>query len=463
MLRNIERYLATWRHDKLTNPTSRKPLIVRGARQVGKSYSIEAFGKSAFTNYIRLDLEKTEHAALFTEVVEIKDLLTILELKFNQQIVPGKTLLFIDEIQNSPIALQQLRYFHQELPQLHVIAAGSLLDVVINKSALEIPVGRVEYCYMHPLTFDEFLLATGKERCLEQLKSVRIDTIVPTAQHNLFLKYFLEYVVVGGMPEIVARYSAGESLHTLSRVYESLLVGFRDDISKYASQAQSVYLRHCLENTPLSVGMQIAYNHFAESGFRSREISTAFDVLELAQLVYRVFSSRSLGLPLVSNRKKAPKLIFLDVGLVNYKLGQREQISSTSSLEGVFRGQISEQIVGQTLLSFSESTEQQIVYWYRDKKGSNAEVDYLLAHGSGVVPLEVKAGKRAHNHQSLNVVIDEFYKNGQQHPPLAVMVHSAAPTFELKKTASGNQFRLLTIPYYLLFRIHSLIEQMEKD
>ena len=189
---------------------------------------------------------------------------SLIELQTNQRIIPGETLLFIDEIQNSEVALKQLRYFYEVMRQLHVVAAGSLLDVFINRNQFEIPVGRFEYCYLHPCTFDEFLLATGNNAALKPLNEIKISAQIHPATHTILFQLFLSYALIGGMPEVVAKYAKGETPLALDRVYESLLTGYRDDIGKYATPAQAVYLRHCLENTPRSVGMQITYNHFAE-------------------------------------------------------------------------------------------------------------------------------------------------------------------------------------------------------
>ncbi len=456
--RNIIRYLSRWRLEVISGESFRKPILIRGARQVGKTFAVEEFARSEFKHVVSLNLEKDEDRRLFQKVEDARTLIRTLELKVKQRITPGQTLLFIDEIQNSEIALAQLRYLYEEMPHLHVIAAGSLLDVFISKNKFEIPVGRAEYCYMHPLGFDEFLAATQNELMLESLVKFELGDPTNQGQHELFNKEFMTYALIGGMPQVVAHYASGESPQGLDRIYESLIVGFRDDIGKYASSAQAQYLRHCLENAPRSVGMQIAYNHFAESDFRSREIGTAFDTLELAQLVTRVFSSRSLALPLVQNRRKAPKLTFLDVGLVNYKLGQREKFSTFSSLENIFQGQISEQIVGQTLKSFGESSEQKLSYWYRDKKGSNAEVDYILPYKDQIIPIEVKAGS-SQKLQSMHTFIDERYKNGITEMPVALRVHSGPFLVTDMKTRSNNPFRLISIPYYLLFRVREILEQ----
>lgn len=459
MERNVIKYLETWKNDLDSGRGSRKPLIIRGARQVGKTHVVRDFAKAYFSQFINLNLERDDDRRLFKGVSDATTFIKVLELKAKHKIIPGQTLLFMDEIQQSEIALKQLRYLYEEMPNLHVLAAGSLLDVFIAKNKLETPVGRVEYCYMYPLTFDEFLKATGNQLILEQLSEPSLNDTFSTAEHEVFGKIFMEYALIGGMPEIVYNYISGETPQGLDRNYESLMTGYLDDIGKYASSAQSQYLRHCLENAPRSVGMQIAYNHFAESDFRSREISAAFDTLDLAQLVTRVFSSRSLALPLVQNRRKAPKLLFLDLGLVNYKLGQRENISSFATLENVYQGQLSEQIVGQALLALGDASQEKLAYWYRDKKGSNAEVDYLISFMGQLFPIEVKAGSSQKLH-SLNVMIDELYKIPGATPPLALRVYSGKLTRTDLKTNHGNRYHLVSLPYYLLFNVRKLISKL---
>lgn len=316
--RNIQSFLLEWKDKK-----GRKPLVIRGARQVGKTSAVHQFGVAAFETYLYINLELDEHAALFARMHTIRELLQLIQLKFNKKITPGSTLIFIDEVQSSDIAMNQLRYFHEELPELHVVAAGSLLEVKMKSEGFSFPVGRVEYCYLHPATFDEFLAAQGETEALNYLSSVKQDTAIPEEIHAMMLKKFHSYLLVGGMPEAVARYAETRSFIDVDPVYESILTGLRDDVFKYATAAKTKYLQHIIEHASKYVGLQIKYEKFGESNFRSREMSEAFDVVEKAMLVSRVFASASKQMPLMSNLKKSPKLLHLDAGLANYQIGMR--------------------------------------------------------------------------------------------------------------------------------------------
>jgi predicted AAA+ superfamily ATPase len=443
--RNIDTHLVKWK-----NSPTRKPLVVRGARQVGKTHSIKAFAEKEFHSLIYLNLEKSEDKNLFENLLSAEQFVNLLNIRQGNKIFPGNTLIFIDEIQESENALTQLRYLYEEMPELHVIAAGSLLEVMLFKKKISVPVGRVEYLYMHPLTFEEFLGATGQDSTVEYIQVFEMSQKIPESIHVQLMKKYMEYALVGGMPEVVSRYASGNSLIDLNSIYESLLVGFRDDIAKYTTPSQARYLVHCFDNTPIYVGTQIAYNNFAESNFRSREISLSFDTLELSYLVSRVFSSRSVNTPIVQNRKKAPKLVFLDVGLVNYKIGQREKFLSFSELEGVYQGQISEQIVGQSLIAHGANIHNSLYYWYRDKKGSNAEVDYLVNLGGDILAIEVKAGL-SNSLKSLRSFIDEAGAKK------ALRVYSGPPLSEEAESLDGRKYTLVSLPYYLFDRYVELI------
>ena len=343
--RNIFNELLKW-----TKLDKRKPLVVRGARQVGKTFAIKSFAHQNFSNSIYLNLEKAADRQLFSEVRDCSSLIRDIEVISKQKIQAGQTLLFIDEIQNSKNAMNQLRYFYEEMPELHVIAAGSLLEIMLEQKKLTIPVGRVEYKYMYPLRFDEFLLAIDENSYYHYLNE--IDNFEASSSiHNSLLRKFQEYLLVGGMPEAVAKHSFDTSLSDLDPIYESLMTGFRDDIHKYTSTSKALYLAHVLENVPKFVGLNIKYEKFADSSYKGNDISMAFLALEKAMLVNRVRASTSLKLPLNLNSRISPKVLFLDVGLVNYITGNRQEFLENKAIEDVYRGQIAEQVVGQTLIS----------------------------------------------------------------------------------------------------------------
>jgi predicted AAA+ superfamily ATPase len=446
--RNIETFLLAWKNKK-----GRKPLVIRGARQVGKTSAVHQFGSAAFDTYIYINLELEDNAALFARMQPVQDLLQLIQLKFNKKITPGSTLIFIDEVQNSAIAMNQLRYFYEEVQDLHVVAAGSLLEVKMKSEGFSFPVGRVEYCYLHPATFDEFLAAQSETEAQNYIASVKPDTVIPEEIHKIMMKKFHGYLVVGGMPEAVARYAETRSFIDVDPVYESILTGLRDDASKYASAAKTKYIQHIIEHASKYVGLLIKYEKFGESNFRSREMSEAFDVLEKAMLISRVFASSSKQMPLMSNLKKSPKLLHLDIGLVNYQTGMRSEIAMMDDINAVYHGQVGEQIVGQTLLALNTSKNANLHYWFREQKGATSEVDYLIVINDRLIPVEVKSGKNG-TLRSLHNFMDESRSD------FALRIYSGNMRTERITTLNKKKFTLFSVPFYLLFRIQELWDEI---
>ncbi|MEK6556999.1 MAG: ATP-binding protein, partial [Candidatus Margulisiibacteriota bacterium] len=404
-----------------------------------------------FDNFIYLNLERQDNQDLFKEMTPIHQIIQMIQLKENIKVVPGKTLLFVDEIQQSAIAMNQLRYFYEEVPDLHVIAAGSLLEVKMKKEGFSFPVGRVEYCYMHPVTFDEYLLANGDTASTLFIESISLDQTIPEQTHHILMKKFYDYLLIGGMPEAVSTYVETKNLLDLNSIYESITTGFKDDVFKYSTEAKAKYLQFIIENAPKHVGQTIKYERFSGSGYRSREISEAFDVLEKAMIVSRVYASSSKSLPLINNMRKSPKLLYLDVGLINYKLNLRAELIKVDDINTIFQGQISEQIVGQTLLSLLYFQSTPLSYWYREQQGATSEVDFLMSRNNKVIPIEVKSGKSG-TLKSLHSFIEESKLS------FAIRIYSGAFQVDRLETPSGKAYTLLSLPYYLLYRINNFID-----
>ncbi|MFH1386967.1 MAG: AAA family ATPase [bacterium] len=442
--RKILTYLEQW---KISH--NRKPLILRGARQVGKTVSVQLFANKHFKNFIALNLEDPEQERLFRQPVSITEFEKIIQIKFNSTLVAGDTLLFIDEIQNSPALISLLRFFYEERPALAVIAAGSLLEVKLKKGGLSFPVGRVEFAYLQPLDFFEFLEARRENNLLAALKNTGFNDPLPPAAAEIAARFFNEYLMIGGMPEAVESYATEGNFQALNQIYNSLLTSYQEDIFKYASEAKAKYLTHCLENAPLFAGQTITYEHFGNSNYRSREMGEAFDTLEKAMLLHQTRGCGATALPLVAQRKKAPKLLFLDIGLVNYRLGIRDKIFEARELSGTFRGKIAEQVVGQHLLGLEPDRQNPIYYWYRDVPGSTAEIDYLLALQGNIIALEVKSGKSGRLRS-----LKEFIKmSGQK---VAVRIHAGRLQKEIIHDGPIN-YELISLPFYLLPRLKEII------
>ncbi len=443
--RNIKSLLENWK-----NRPNRKPLVVRGARQVGKTVAIKKFGNECFDNIIYLNLERPEDLDLFNEKISISNFIELIQIKFNATFIPGKTLLFIDEIQVSIVAMKMLRFFYEDFPQFHVITAGSLLEVKMKNEGFSFPVGRVEFCYMFPLTFDEFLSATGEKKLLTKIKSLKINSDISLPLHRICIEKFYDFLIVGGMPEAVATFADTKSFVALDRIYDSIVTGYLDDVFKYSGAAKAKYLQHVLAHSAENSGALIKYTNFGNSNYRSREIKEAMDVLERAMIISSVKASCSLKIPLLHNLKKASKLIFFDTGIVNFNLGLREKLfKHDTDINSIYRGQIAEQTVGQALLTIFKNNR--IAYWYRNKNGATSEIDFIIQHEKNIFPIEVKSGKTG-NLKSLHIFMRESGKK------LAFRLYSG----ELNKqkicySDKTGSYELISLPFYLLFRIKDFL------
>jgi len=424
----------------------RKPLILRGARQVGKTTAVEMFSKD-FDQYVYLNLEKYEDANIFDRDLPTEELIEAIFFLKNISGSEGKILLFIDEIQNSPKAMAQIRYFYESAKHIHVIAAGSLLERVMDPDKPAFPVGRVQYLFMYPLTFEEFLTAIGEEKAVayyHQLPS-------PGFAHTKLLKLFHKFVLLGGMPEIIQRYTQKTDLVSLSDVYEGLLMSFQDDVGKYARNVSMAHvINHVIASAPLEAGKRVKFNGFGNSNYKSREVGEALRTLERAMIVYLLYPSTSVEPPIRPDLKKSPRLQFLDTGLINYVAGLREFFFKTTDLHAFYQGLLAEHVVGQELLAADLKTSKKPAFWVREKKQSNAEVDFIVQSGSHIVPVEVKAGKTG-TLRSLHQFVE------RSNHPFAIRLW-AGPLEKIEAfTPAGKPYLLLNLPYFLAGKIPDYI------
>lgn len=434
--RKIIKRLEEWRD----NP-KHKPMVLRGARQVGKTSAVLIFAKKHFKHIIHLNLERAEHLRLFKNDLSLNEFITVVKAEFNVPVVPGETLIFIDEIQNAPCLIKLLRFFYEEQPTLHVLAAGSLLEAKIEKEGFSFPVGRVEFCYLYPLDFFEYLEAKGELELLRVLRAASFDQAIPEALHQLALTNFYEYAMVGGMPEAVSEYIINKDLNKVKTIYSALLTGYVEDVYKYASQAEAKYLSYIIENAPLLAGTHITYEKFGGSNFRSREMGRAFALLEKVMLLYQIRATSSRDLPLVPKEKRAKKLIYLDVGLVNYRLNALNDYLSITDYDGFYQGRLAEQLVAQNLFSLGINAPLEILYWSRDKKEGSAEVDFCLNFNGQALGIEVKSGKTGRL-RSLLIFAEQNNKSR-----LARIYSGKAAKEKI------GQFDLISLPFYLVPRV----------
>lgn len=438
--RRIIKYLIEWKSSK-----HRKPLVIRGARQVGKTSAILLFAEKYFKDLVYINLENIEHLKLFREELSLKDFEDIIQVKFHRKILPKDTLVFIDEIQNSPSLIKLLRFFYEEKPEVCVVCAGSLLEARVEREGFSFPVGRVEFAYLYPLDFFEYLEAKNESELLNFLRNVTFKDKISPGIHQLALKNFSEYTMIGGMPEIVKVYLEKKDIQHLKSVYSSLFTSYCEDVYKYSSLSEAKYLSFVIEKAPLFAGNAITYEKFGSSNFRSREMGKTFNTLEKVMLLYQVQATKSQDSPLIPQRKRPKKLIFLDVGLVNHQMNIQEQFLSPSDLNDFYRGRIAEQVTGQNLLSQFSNFSPQIFYWSREKTEGSAEVDFCFSLGGKNLGIEVKS-QTAGRLKSLF----SFAKNVKN----SYLVRVYGGTLLKEKVKYEDRvFSLASIPFYLIPRI----------
>jgi len=381
----------------------RKPLILRGARQVGKTWSVMDFGRHHFDGSVHLvDLEKRpDYHRIFETDLEPKRILSELEVLLNARIVPGKDLLFFDEIQSCQRAILALRYLYEECPELHVIAAGSLLEFAMQD--LSFPVGRVQFMNMVPMSFSEFLWATGKDVAAEVvLARPKPQT---EAVHRMLLDELRRYLFVGGMPECVKTHADTGSMRDAFDVQVELANAYRQDFSKYAPHANKRCLNAVFPSVARSVGQQIKYSHLAED-YTHKTIKKAFDLLCLAQVTRKVPAATPAGLPLgASASARKFKALMVDVGLMQHLCGMPVDVEyAKTDLLDLHAGAIAEQFVGQELLA---AGQEELHYWARNAKSSTAEVDFLIVTDGTICPIEVKSGASGRL-RSLHMLLETY-------------------------------------------------------
>ena len=425
----------------------RKPLVLRGARQVGKTTLVEMFAAD-FDHYIYLNLEEKDNAELFATDSTFDDLLAGIFFKAKLPVDSPRTLIFIDEIQTEPKAVQALRYFYEKRPDLYVIAAGSLLESLMGRH-ISFPVGRVEYMALHPCTFVEFLSAIGEEMLVSQVEKVA----VPQSLHSYTLDLFKKYMIIGGLPEVVANYAQYHDMVRLSDVFNALLSGYRDDVEKYAdNRKEQDSIRYILNYGWTSAGHRIQFAKFTNSSFKSADVSNAFRTLEKTLLLELVYPLTSTSFPILPDLKKSPKLLWLDTGLVNYVAGMQEELLFTTDSDELWNGDIAEHIVAQELLGATTTFGEKRLFWVRDARNSQAEVDFVIRYKSHLLPIEVKTGADS-KLRSLHLFMEESKEN------IALRLWNGPMTSDVITRSDGRPFTLYNIPLYYAGHLHTLMQQ----
>lgn len=429
--------------------TGRKPLVLRGARQVGKTTLVNEFARN-FENYLHLNLEREEDARLFQGTDKVQEIVQIACFQKNVLLREGRTLLFIDEIQNVPKAVALLRYFYEDMPELYVIAAGSRLQSLL-KERISFPVGRVEYMQLSPCTFGEYLTAMGEEHYRTAIDEVSL----PSVLHEEAMSRFHRYTLIGGMPEVVADYAENRDLVRLKSIYNSLLKGYNEDVEKYApTQLQTHVIRHILRTGWNKAGQTIRLGNFGESSYNSKEVREAFNILEKAFILHLVYPVTAVHAPVLPALKRAPKLMWLDTGLVNFAANIQTEVLHDRTLMDTWQGAIAEHIVAQQLQVLLDGQYiSDLHFWVRDKQGSNAEADFIWQKGTQIIPIEVKCGNNAHL-RSIHSFMD--LSGGD----LAIRIWNAPYSVDDVKTVAGKSFRLINLPFYYLGSLPKILSSI---
>ena len=450
--RTIRENLEHWKQSVF-----RKPLVIRGARQVGKTTIIREFGKS-FGTFFSLNLELEEHRAYFSGKLTAQEMLQKISLDLGIRRT-GDTLLFLDEIQHSPEAIAFLRYFYEDMNDLYVITAGSLLEVMMDLKQISFPVGRIEYLYLFPMNFREFLKATGETEVLTLMESIP----VPSWAEEKLEALFKSYTLIGGMPEAVDRYLRTKDITQVADVYRNLFTAYADDVAKYArTETEKNVIRFVIEASPLETGKRITFEKYGNSNYRSKEIAQALRILERAMILYLRYPVTSFTVPIRPDLKRKPRLQFLDTGLLNFRSGLQSSFFGPEPLDTLYKGILAEQIVAQELLSVTCKEAEPPSFWVREESQSNAEVDFIIQRRDILVPVEVKSGKTG-TLRSLHSWIDRAALVVGSHSTkkelLAVRLYSGIFSVEHIRTPQGTPFMLINLPLFLASRTGEYIDK----
>ena len=453
MKRLIETELQHW-----FKSNDRKPLIIRGARQVGKTWLIRHFAHSLNYQLVELNFEQYSQYRDLFKTNDPREILLNIETALGISINIQNSILFLDEIQAVPELLAKLRWFYENLPELPVIAAGSLLEFVLAEHSFSMPVGRIEYLYLEPFSFLEFLQALTKEKLKEYIENFQWSKEIPGTLHEQLMKIFKQYILIGGMPAAIKKWLETQSLADVQKIQMNLIATYQDDFNRYSKKIPVEIVQAVFKAVPRMIAKKFIYSKVDEN-LNSEKIKQTLNLLSLAKICHKVIHTNANGVPIGAEiNEKFIKVIFLDVGLCASLLGLNlMSLDSVMNFRAVNNGAISEQIVGQMLRTIYPSyIEPKNFYWQRQTKGSEAEVDYVIQINDKVYPIEVKAGTTG-TLKSLHVFMENKKLN------LAFRINADVPsrTAVNIKTSQGNtvEYELFSLPFYLVSEISRLAIQ----
>lgn len=403
MRRAILSTLKDWKLEE-----NHKVLLLRGARQVGKTYIVRELAKD-FDYFLEVNFEKNSDIRyFFDQNLDPARICTNLSAYFGIPVIDGKTLLFFDEIQSCPKAIQSLRFFYESKPGLHVIAAGSLLEFALE-DLTSWGVGRIRSVYMYPMSFDEFLLANNEDALIELKKNASASSPLNTAFHEKLKDYLKQFLMIGGMPEAIKTFIGNSSdINSVQNILSDITISYNDDFAKYKSRVPVLRLREVMGSVVKQSGGKYIYSKAGPLS-NPAQAKEALDLLEMAGLVYKVYHTSGQGIPLGSGvNYKMFKALLHDNGIFQQLSGLRlSELLMANNVDMLNKGNIAEAFTGVEMIKYANVLEKrQLYYWHREKRGSTAEVDYLIEQQGQVVPVEVKSGNSG-KMQSLNLFIDE--------------------------------------------------------
>lgn len=457
MYRFCETFFSDWLKRK-----NRKPLVIRGARQVGKSTWVRQFCQQHNLVLCEINLERHLELDKVFATLDLKHIIQELSVILKRSFLHKNHVLFLDEIQATPSALAVLRYFYEDCPDLIVIAAGSLLDFSLKKQHFSMPVGRIEYFHMGPMTFKEFLIALNEDYLIDLINHYITNDKFSSMAHQQLVRRMREYFFVGGMPDAVRSFVETGLLQEASRSHESILVTLRDDFNKYTDSSKKVLqLQNLLSYIPAHLGQKVKYSNISREE-RARETKYVIELLRLAKICTPIFHSNCSGIPLEAGLNRAIfKLLFADIGLANRILGlDWTAINGRDERTLVNEGGLAEQFIGQHLLfRFQGIYEPQLHYWLREGHVSNAEIDYVITSGDWMIPVEVKSGSSG-SLRSLHQFI--YAKN----PKVAIRFDANLPSIakfsnivKTKHDQRAVDYTMMSLPLYFVEETNRLVEQ----
>ena len=455
MNREQLQFLHDWLKEK-----NRKPLIIRGARQVGKSTLVELFAKNNKETLLNINLERYPELAPIFSGKNPTEIIQQLEFLPNMGEINKNALLFLDEIQAVPEAIPALRYFYEDKPEIPVICAGSLLEFVLSDHSFSMPVGRIQYLHMGPMTFTEFLDAAGEEKLASFIMNYTPDQKIGEIVHNRLSSLLRSYYYIGGMPEAVAVFADSQSYKNVSKVHNSIIETYQEDFSKYAGSRNLIRMRNVFNFVARNIGKKIKYSNIStqdQSGTLKKDI----ELLTMARIIGKITHSHCSGLPLQADlEEKVYKTLFLDVGLMNAVCDLNWHIvSQMDDIKLINEGAIAEQFIGQHLQHLlADSPNRDLTYWLREGRSSNAELDFVIGIAGSIIPIEVKAGS-AGKLKSLHQFM------GQKKAPFAIRFDSSLPSvhpintvINIGKERKDVNYPLISLPLYLIERLEFIVE-----